>query len=378
MESHKADKTSYVMTHKNYKIGILTFHRAENFGAALQCYALQSYLRNEGYDVAILDYRCPPIEMAYHIWNPRILFSRKNFIKSIISYINRFCHYKERKKKKERFCSFRKKYLNIIPISKENIYNLDAAIVGSDQVWSLGITQGIDNYYFLEFDMKKSAKRLSYAASAERNALENFENNKYYIKQALKKFDAISVRENSLKEIISNFTNKKVSVCLDPTFLLNDNVYSKLAIRPNETNYILVYHLVPTLEGIKLANNIAKKEDLKIIEIYAGYKAFKNGNIHKMDLGPQELLGYIRYAQYIITTSFHGLALSLIQNKNVIIIDEGANTRLKDLLKSVDLEDIIISTADEYVQKNIDYNKVEQKLNFYVQKSKDFLLQNLN
>lgn len=52
------------------KIGILTFHRAENFGAVLQAYALQSFLLQEGYDVRIIDYRNAAIERSYHISIP--------------------------------------------------------------------------------------------------------------------------------------------------------------------------------------------------------------------------------------------------------------------------------------------------------------------
>ena len=52
------------------KIGILTFHRAENFGAVLQCFALQTYLRSMGNEVKIIDYRCRAIEQVYYLLNP--------------------------------------------------------------------------------------------------------------------------------------------------------------------------------------------------------------------------------------------------------------------------------------------------------------------
>ena len=39
------------------KIGILTFHWPENYGAVLQAYALQSYLTDLGHDVEIINYR---------------------------------------------------------------------------------------------------------------------------------------------------------------------------------------------------------------------------------------------------------------------------------------------------------------------------------
>ena len=44
------------------KIGILTFHNALNYGAVLQCYALQHYLQEKGHDVEVIDYRIPFIE----------------------------------------------------------------------------------------------------------------------------------------------------------------------------------------------------------------------------------------------------------------------------------------------------------------------------
>ena len=40
----------------NKKIGILTFHNAVNYGAILQCYALQNALEQRGYNVEVIDY----------------------------------------------------------------------------------------------------------------------------------------------------------------------------------------------------------------------------------------------------------------------------------------------------------------------------------
>lgn len=78
------------------KVGIITFQRADNFGAALQCWALQTYLENQGYDVRVLDYRCKSIELVYSILNIRILFQEEIFLKlllhiGLISAITRKC-----------------------------------------------------------------------------------------------------------------------------------------------------------------------------------------------------------------------------------------------------------------------------------------------
>ena len=72
------------------KVGIVTFHRAENFGATLQAYALQTYLTHMGCDAEIIDYRCSSIERNYDILNPRILWSRKNALISLKIYLKRF------------------------------------------------------------------------------------------------------------------------------------------------------------------------------------------------------------------------------------------------------------------------------------------------
>ena len=64
----------------NKKIGIITFHAAENFGSALQAYALQKVLEGYGFDVTIID----AINMLHeknafqgYLWN-------KIFLKNII------------------------------------------------------------------------------------------------------------------------------------------------------------------------------------------------------------------------------------------------------------------------------------------------------
>lgn len=40
------------------KIGILTFHWADNYGAVLQAYALRKYLSQNGYNAEVVNYNC--------------------------------------------------------------------------------------------------------------------------------------------------------------------------------------------------------------------------------------------------------------------------------------------------------------------------------
>lgn len=75
------------------KTGIITFHRAINYGAVLQTYALQKYLNNDGYDAEVIDYRCDHMERFY-----KILSVRDKSIKQIIRGLMNFGYAYKKKK----------------------------------------------------------------------------------------------------------------------------------------------------------------------------------------------------------------------------------------------------------------------------------------
>ena len=49
------------------KIGIITFNGAHNYGAQIQAYALQSYLKQQGHDVKVINYRLNEIAKSYRL-----------------------------------------------------------------------------------------------------------------------------------------------------------------------------------------------------------------------------------------------------------------------------------------------------------------------
>lgn len=361
------------------KIGILTFHNAENFGAVLQCYSLQTILQNMGYDVEIIDYRCPKIEMSYDIFNPRILFSMKNIFRSLRIYLNRFSNISDRKTKKQKYVDFRNKYLILsdrVKSCPKDDY--DAVIVGSDQVWNFGLTNGINNFYTLNFSLKPNAKRISYAASSEIKICNDIKNGKYNISEPLKKFDAISVRENELKEALDSVLKGcKIEVHLDPVFLLGSNDFERIAIAPQEKKYILIYHLYESPEAAALADDLSEKNNKQVIEIHAAIQKRKTER-HKYGLGPLEILGYIQYADIVFTTSFHGLALSIILEKDVWAFNSGLNTRQQNILSKFGMSKRLINTKADYDSNNvIDYQLVKQIITDEENRSCDYLDKNL-
>lgn len=359
------------------KVGIVTFHRAENFGATMQAYALQTYLTHQGCDVEIIDYRSSSIERNYDVLNPRILWSRKNALISLKLYLKRFFNIRDRVEKKRRFKTFWVKNYHLSPSISKITRDLgyDLYITGSDQVWNLHLTGGVDKVYFLSFPMKQEAKKISYAASSENDPKGLLWKNKELISVYLKSFNSISVREEFLKTDLKRYVENPISVCLDPTFLLDRKCYNDIAVMPKiEEKYVLVYHMTPTSESVPLANKIASIREYRVIEIFGGYSDLKDKERYKSDLGPAEILGYIACAETIVTTSFHGLALSLIMNKDFWIINHSGNYRQRNLLAQLSLDSRMVEnhkTCD--IDQSIDYGVVNATMSDFVRRSKSFL-----
>lgn len=115
------------------KIGILTFHRAHNYGAVLQCYALQQRLKMAGYDVSVIDYRQPAIERAYKCFDVLYLLKNVFHLKKVYTYLKEFGNRKQTSVVFEDFSSL---FTKTEACSASSLpQNFDAYIIGSDQLW---------------------------------------------------------------------------------------------------------------------------------------------------------------------------------------------------------------------------------------------------
>ena len=68
------------------KIGILTFHNAYNYGAVLQCYALQKVIGNKNFNVEVINYNDFNVMDSYRFF-PKNNRNLKSFIKSVIKVV---------------------------------------------------------------------------------------------------------------------------------------------------------------------------------------------------------------------------------------------------------------------------------------------------
>ncbi|MCL1937872.1 MAG: polysaccharide pyruvyl transferase family protein [Candidatus Azobacteroides sp.] len=362
------------------RIGILTFHRANNFGAFLQVYALQEYLKCVGNEVVIIDYRNKAIEDFYNVWDFSFIFKRKNIFKSIALILNKIKTFNQRKLWNDKYESIRNSHLNI----SSEIYfgekdfkgGYDVYICGSDQIWNARLTNKLDPVYFLNFCKNDKSKKISYAASSEIYAYGCFAQQSNELHKYLDNFDAISVRENILAEELRKYTNKEITTVLDPTFLFDKTFYESLIKEPVIRNYVLVYHLYESEESSFAAKKIAQERNLSVVEIHAGFTNNIKNN-HKQGLDSLEILGYIYYADLIFATSFHGMALSLVLNKQFYIVNKGDNSRMRNLLESLNISERMINSVDDINSNEIDFANVNKLLLYQKEQSKSFLQSNL-
>ena len=224
------------------KVGILTFHRADNYGAVLQCYALQEVLKALGHYVEVINYKQPYIEKRY---NP---IKREELLKVLkkprwyFGYFFKQVPAKFKTHIKYRF--FRHRYLRIGKSFNDN-QNIpgkyECIIIGSDQVWGLHCTNGIDEIYFGEFTHKKS-KIVGYGISGNIQSLTEI-GNKRLIKYC-HNFDKISFREENFQKYIKENIGVEGNLVLDPTLLLNKAEWEKLCNKAKpKYDYVLSYIL---------------------------------------------------------------------------------------------------------------------------------------
>lgn len=350
------------------KIATLTYQRHDNYGAMLQCYALQRKLKNYGVETDVIDYICDVSVRPFSIKSLKVK-GIKRYITGIIGAITRLPRAKS-------FTDFRKLIDMTKTVTDKNISQIGASydgyIVGSDNVWNSDIT-GLDERYFLSFVADKR-RRASYAASFGSSNIREAQRDTY--KQMLADFAVLSCREKSGAMLIENLTEKRAEIVCDPTMLLTKKEWSALAKNPRKRKpYLLAYQMVPSLAFVKFVNKVAKAKKLKVVFIPFPYGLIKCTS--KLSIGPLEWLGLFEKADYIVTDSFHGCTFSIIFNKQFVVRISQLGERIDNLLSLLKIRERVVNTAEEALAlQTIDYTPVNATLDEFKFKSETYL-QNL-
>lgn len=327
------------------KIGILTFHRAHNYGAVLQCYALQEVLKSMGHEVSVIDYQSKTLLNCYRVFDYH-RFCKKNPAK-VIKEIRLL---PSRKKRSKSFNLFVSERLNTVPVESIMKDPFDFIIVGSDQVWNFKLTKGFDKYYWGLFEHPVSTKLLSYAASME-EAWDKEDEPK--LRSYLKNFSAISVREETLKHKLSTIcTDKEITTVVDPTLLIDAVIWDRIAKKPSVAEpYLLLYQVRNNQKCHDIAVKIAKEKGLRLIALSATVNRLNSQET--IGASPEEFLGWFKYATFVVCASFHGTVFSLVFQRPFysIRLNDGKDSRVQNLMEKT-------GTLDKFIDdcpKSTDY-----------------------
>ena len=356
------------------KIKTITCHDVYNLGASLQAYALSAYLRGCGHDVQIIDYKPDYLSRHYRLtWVPNPKYDRP-FLRQAYLLAKLPGRMKaKRGLRKKRFDAFREEYLPLTAQRyssaeelRKNCPEADAYIAGSDQIWNPVFPNGKDPAFFLEF-APDDKKKISYAASFSVDSLS--QTDKERISPWLKRLDAISVRETSGVRILTDMGFEGTQV-MDPVFLLAKDQWERLAVRPSEKDYILVYDFDQSALVRSMAATLAKRTGKKIVSVFRMDGADQVWS----DMGPKEFLGAILHADCVISNSFHATAFSLIFEKDFYVVnrEEKINTRMRDLLGALGLDDKLIAELPEE-KTFVNWSAVQDRLDVLIAASKAFL-----
>lgn len=340
------------------KTGILTFHRAHNYGAVLQCYALQETLKRMGHDVQVIDYRQPWVEEFYKIFSMRLFCSAGSFC-------DRMAYARKNLKKfllapfrSRNFSMFRVNYLDIsLPCGKDIPHDFDCYVIGSDQLWSLHCLGGEDDdIYYGKFRRKPGTLLVGYAISADRKSVEEISAELPLI---VSRFDALSMREKETADYVSSVSGRFCDRCVDPTLLTDGRLWDPLINdRWKNRKYVLVYEVRWKKEDKGL---LSRKAAMLAKSLGEGYEVI---DLSRVNRSVTDFVSLFRYASYVVTTSFHGCVFSILFERpfNAFPLWDGYDARYRELLCSLGLSDRIVEKEQDLVPEPIDYDAVKKPL----------------
>lgn len=337
------------------RIGILTYHDINNYGAQLQATSIQKFTESLGYKSELIDYTPirARIRIIMTILRPLFRLKFKSFTLEL--------------KKRIRFW---KSIRRMSHLSKKTFYSetsamkycyeqFDYLICGSDELWNFNSYLGYRKSYILDFKVADKVKKISYAAS-----MGNCEPNDELtskMQSSLKQFSSILVRDPYTKEFVDGLKVGEVTRVADPTLIWDVNAAQ---VNTRQPYLLLTGALMESQNVIEFAKSFAVKNDLKIITIGAKPESLEHTVIYAT---PEEWIGYINNAAYHITSLFHGSIFSMkSKTKFAVVVPEEKQQKITSLLSWFAQEIRLVNPS--FTESEItnalasDYNEVFQNL----------------
>lgn len=363
------------------KIGIITMPLCANYGGTLQNWALQQVLIRMGHEP--ITFRFPVMYQgmsSFHYWTrvfpkqaarylyhnikgdrmeaPQTIGAWKKSVSGMEGFVDEHIKVTE--------------YLPNLNMDDVRRYGIEALVVGSDQIWRPVMYDAV-KYYFLGFTGDSDIPRIAYAPSVALDKWPYKENVTVQLRELIKKFLAVSVREKSSVQLVKDNLGVDAQWVLDPTMLLKKEDYVEVCknVPERKEPFVFAYILDMTNEKQNMAELIAKKQGCNVRFLTAD-KVKSNDTIEKW-------LANFRDAKYVITDSYHGTVFSLIFQKQFYTFYNTyrGNARMESLKKISGLEDRFLMKSVDSLGERIDYSEVEKRIERMRADSESFLKSSL-
>lgn len=367
------------------RFGIVSYNiygNFTNYGSALQSWALYQMINKLGrgkWEAVLVDY-CPSSLEDKNPLNPfENMWDRDEESLHMCELSMPAIHKNYRK-----FDDFYKKCFNktIYKYTAENfnqIINnerLDGFICGSDTIFCIDEFDGFDDGYFANYACMRK-KSVAYAASFGDTQINI---NEYEILNSrLKNFKAIGLREEKMIPYVRRQVKVLVERTIDPTILMDSEDYLSITKERMESSpYLLLYARRYDPEMEKYAERLAKQNSWKIIEISLRATNAEKGHRMLYEAGIEEFLSLVKYADYVVTNSYHGLMFSVQFRRNFAVFSrESGDSKISEAIDLFGLNENLLTKCIENQIVVNDYDRVHQRISEARLRSLAFLKEEL-
>lgn len=370
------------------RVGILTYHFSDNYGALYQAYALRKWFLDNACEAMFINYHPKHVEEgAPIVWALTSGAMKANLKSVFLTLMNLKSRWFGNRELMRAFSCFRRDALAVreerlrsVAEVEGSLAHFDLIVCGSDQIWNPSAQFGIDRVYFACFRTKGPVRRISYAASFGRDSLDSAYRDE--ARDYLQCLDAIGLRELSGIDIVKEISGRDAVCVPDPTLLLGSFEGLLRFVPRYADDYVFCYAL-RSADGIRsVAKLIGERLGARIMSPYNPLRRWRQIGMTILP-GPVEWLARLRDARVVVTNSFHGVALSIILRKEFVAVGllggkRDMNARVLNLLSQVGLGNRFVSDAndgqvDELLRSPIDWMSVAPRVKAMQRVGSDYL-----
>lgn len=339
-----------------------------NYGSALQSWALSQNIDRIGEEFSIqsklIDY-CPRVLEDSDCLNPvKKMWDKDEEARRMIDMM--MPAIRENYKKFEdfytnRFRRTKKKYSddNFNDVVKDEA--IEGFVCGSDTIFCINEFKGFVEGYYANFDCMHG-RSISYAASFGDSTFT--EKDYITLNNRLQNFKALGIREYDMISYVREHVKVRVERTIDPTLLAEASLYDGITAEPQmQEKYILLYSRRYNKAMEQYAEQMARQKGVKLVEISIRATNAEKGHVMRYDAGVEEFLSLVKYAECVITNSFHGIIFAAqLRTPFYCFSREQADTKIGEILDLFGLRDRIMIDGTEKVPSDINYNIVHKRI----------------